>query len=128
MPELSESEFYTSEDERQRKIARYRMNVWELFREQMLITDDMRVDPPYRQNRILMHKMAGALICKLFDEGAIEHFKALIQKEFDGFSPGQLIYVNKLMERMFEEACKEYQCKEEGVRSYLKSVQCGGQL
>jgi hypothetical protein len=126
MPEkLSDAAYYTTEDERQRKIARYRMNVWELFKEQVAITDDMRVDPPYRQNLVMLKRLAGALIVKLNDEGALETLKGQIKEHY---LASQVERVTKALELLFEEACKECITKESEVRSYLRSVQPGGKL
>lgn len=126
MPEtLSESAYYTNEDERQRKILRYRMNVWELFKEQVAITDDMRRDPPYRENLKMLKRLAGALVVKLYDETTLETLRKQIVEHY----PASLVErVTRFMETLLEEACRDCEDKDSSVRSYLREVQSGGRL
>ena len=126
MPEqLTEAAYYTSEDERQRKVLKYREAVWDLFQQQVSITDDMRLDPPYRQNLVLIKRLMGALIVKLGDSEAVEW----LQGQVKGKYPASMTeHITKGLEKLLEESCRDYQCKESEVRSYLRSVQSGGEL
>jgi hypothetical protein len=113
------------EERRQRKILRYRAMIWNLLKEQFLITDDMRVDPPYRQNLILLKKLAGALIIKLGDTGAVPWLEEQIKGYYHASMVPEAV---KGMEKLFEDACRDYQCKESEVESYLRQLQPGGKL
>jgi len=125
---LSESAYYTGEEERQRKIVAYREKVWQLFREQMAITDDMRHDPPYRQNRILLMRLMGALVVKLNDDEAAQWLKDSVKGYYAG---SQVEYVTKGLETLFSEACRDFVSREKKRVEYansLKSIHPGAKL
>jgi len=125
---LSESAYYTGEEERQRKIVAYREKVWQLFREQIAITDDMRHDPPYRQNRILLKRLMGALVVKLSDDGAVQWLKDSVEGYY---TKGQAEYVTRGLEKLFEEACRDFVDREKKRVEYansLKSIRPGAKL
>jgi hypothetical protein len=125
MPEKLDMGYLQGEEERQRLIARYRMNVWEYFKRETVLDDDELSDPPYRQDHIMMMRMAAALIYRLEDDGAMAWFTEQIHEHYNDLFWTR--YVKK-MEEMLREACKEAECKDKEVRSYLKSVQCDGKL
>jgi hypothetical protein len=126
MPEiLSESAYYTGEDERQRKILKYRTTVWELFQEQVAITDDMRSDPPYRENLRLLRRLAGALIVKLHDDTALE---TLLEQVKEHYPVSMHATVTKALETLFEESCRAVEDHDSQVRSYIRRVQAQRKL
>lgn len=122
---LSESAYYTNEDERQRKILKYREKVWTLFREQMNLTDDRRLDPPYRQNLVLLRKLVGALVCKLEDDRTAQWLLNSVEAHYH---PSVLADVNKGVEKLFDDAIRDYQDRENKVRSYIERVQAQRKL
>lgn len=122
---LTESAYYTGEDERQRKIVVYRDKVWALFREQAAITDDMRRDPPYRQNITLLKNLMGALIVKLHDDGAVQWLTDTIRGYY---APSDVSRVVKAATDMFAAACSDRVSREKQADAYLKTIHPGGKL